>query len=223
MQSLRRCIQTVTSACKFNVNSVSLTRTTVIPAGSIHTTPARRFLEDEDHERDYDGPKHWMDYNKKIYPPQAPGEPRRPAFVCNVKANIKYSPKTMWYIASFVRGMTVDEAVKQLSFCLKKGAFAAKETILEAQKMAVENHNVEFKSNLWVAESFATKGKVVHGIRRHAKARVGRITYRYVHYYVRLEEGPPAKNYYLKDPKSNEQLLDEYLDKMRKRKIGNSL
>jgi large subunit ribosomal protein L22 len=51
-----------------------------------------------------------------------------------------------------VRGMTVDEAVKQLSFVLKKGAVAVKETILEAQQMAVEKHNVEFKSNLWVGK-----------------------------------------------------------------------
>lgn len=58
----------------------------------------------------------------------------------------------MWYIASMVRGMTVDEAVKQLSFVVKKGAVAVKETILEAQKMAVEEHNVEFKSNLWVGK-----------------------------------------------------------------------
>jgi large subunit ribosomal protein L22 len=51
-----------------------------------------------------------------------------------------------------VRGMTVDEAVKQLSFVLKKGAVPIKETILEAQQMAVEKHNVEFKSNLWVGK-----------------------------------------------------------------------
>jgi len=69
-----------------------------------------------------------------------------------MKANIKYSPKKMWYIASFVRGMSVDEAVKQLSFMCKKGAEIAKEVILEAQRLAVEEHNVEFKSNLWVGE-----------------------------------------------------------------------
>lgn len=58
----------------------------------------------------------------------------------------------MWYIACFVRGMTVDEAVKQLSFLNRKGAVIAKEVILEAQRMAVEEHNIEFKSNLWVGE-----------------------------------------------------------------------
>jgi len=69
-----------------------------------------------------------------------------------MRTNIKYSPWKMWYIACMVRGMTVDEAVKQLSFVLKKGAVAVKETILEAQQMAVEKHNVEFKSNLWVGK-----------------------------------------------------------------------
>lgn len=58
----------------------------------------------------------------------------------------------MWYIATFVRGMSIDEAIKQLSFQLKKGAAAVKETLLEAQELAVKQHNVEFKSNLWICE-----------------------------------------------------------------------
>jgi large subunit ribosomal protein L22 len=69
-----------------------------------------------------------------------------------MRTNIKYSPWKMWYIACMVRGMTVDEAIKQLSFVLKKGALAVKETILEAQQIAVEQHNVEFRSNLWVGK-----------------------------------------------------------------------
>lgn len=60
----------------------------------------------------------------------------------------------MWYIACLVRGMSIDEAIRQLSFVCKKGAVAAKETLLEAQQLAVEKHNVEFKSNLWVCKYF---------------------------------------------------------------------
>lgn len=67
-----------------------------------------------------------------------------------MKANIRYSPKKMWYIATFVRGLSIDEAIKQLSFVLKKGGDAVKETLLEAQELAVKHHNVEFKSNLWI-------------------------------------------------------------------------
>lgn len=58
----------------------------------------------------------------------------------------------MWYIASMVRGMTVDEAIKQLKFVVKKGALFVRETIEEAKEIAVKDHNVQFKSNLWVGE-----------------------------------------------------------------------
>lgn len=71
-------------------------------------------------------------------------------FVCHQKTNIKYSPDKLWYIASFIRGMTVDEAVKQLSFVNKKGAKFVKEAVLEAQELALKQHNVEFRSNLWI-------------------------------------------------------------------------
>ncbi|KAG8222337.1 hypothetical protein J437_LFUL001323 [Ladona fulva] len=174
------------------------------------------------------GPQKWLAYNKKIYPPQAPDEERRPAFVCHMKTDIHYSPKKMWYIACLVRGLSVEEAVKQLSFVSKKGALAVKETILEAQKLAVEMHNVEFKSNLWVAESFVGKGRVIRGLRRHARARVGRVDYRHCHYFVTLEEGkPPAsqKEYYAHNSPNltQQEMLDKWLGQMRARNIPNSL
>lgn len=121
-------------------------------ASLFHTTST---LNGNPHDN---GPNRFLNYNKTFFPIQKPEEERRPAYVCHMKKNIRYSPKKMWYIASFVRGMTVDEAVKQLSFCLKKGATSVKEAILEAQEMAVKQHNVEYKTNLWVAESFCTKG-----------------------------------------------------------------
>lgn len=73
-------------------------------------------------------------------------------FVCNQKKNIHYSPKKMWYVAQFIRGMTIDEALRELNFCDKKGASFVRETILEAQEMAVKEHHVEFKSNLWIGK-----------------------------------------------------------------------
>ena len=60
----------------------------------------------------------------------------------------------MWYIASFVRGMSVDEALKQLNFVLKKGAVDVKEVIQEAIEIAQKNHNVEYRSNLWIGKFF---------------------------------------------------------------------
>ncbi|XP_072941478.1 large ribosomal subunit protein uL22m [Epargyreus clarus] len=167
-------------------------------------------------------PHKFIDNNKIVYPPQEIGAEKRPAFVCHQKSNIKYSPDKLWYIASFVRGMTVDEAVKQLSFVSKKGAGFVKEAILEAQEMAVKQHYVEFKSNLWISESFCGKGAVIKGIRRHARGRIGEVRYKYSHYFVRLEEGKPPQDYYKRNPLTPQQQLDKWLEQMRKRKITNS-
>ncbi|XP_063374705.1 large ribosomal subunit protein uL22m [Cydia amplana] len=168
-------------------------------------------------------PKNFLSHNKKVYPPQEIGEERRPAFVCHQITNIKYSPDKLWYIACLVRGMTVDEAVKQLSFVNKKGAEYVKKAILEAQELAVTQHNVEFRSNLWIAESYSGLGNVIKGIRRHARGRLGEVRYKYSHYFVRLEEGKPPKDYYKLNPQTPQQQLDSWLENMRKRKVTNSL
>ncbi|XP_032686817.1 39S ribosomal protein L22, mitochondrial [Odontomachus brunneus] len=223
MQNIRQCMKYLALCSRSIINKTCIlsnaTRTSnFIPACSLHLSSTCNT-----NLRKYKSPNFFLQYNKTIFPPQKPDEPRRPAYVCHMKANIKYSLKKMWYIASFVRGMSVDEAVKQLSFISKKGAAIAKEVILEAQRLAVEEHNVEYKSNLWIAESFTTKGVVVRGIRRHAKMRMGHIRYGYCHYFVRLEEGPPPKHYYLPEPKSGEELLEDWLKQMHMRKVSSSL
>lgn len=58
----------------------------------------------------------------------------------------------MWYIAYFIRGMPVDEAIKQLKFVPKKGAKDVRETIEEAKELALKEHNVEFPSNMWIGK-----------------------------------------------------------------------
>ncbi|KAL1131187.1 hypothetical protein AAG570_012423 [Ranatra chinensis] len=165
----------------------------------------------------------WLTYNDLIFPPQVPGENPRPAYICLVKENIKYSPKKMWYIACLVRGMSVDEAIRQLSFVSRKGAEIAKETIKEAQSLAIQDHNVEYKSNLWVAESFVGKGPVVHGIRRHARMRIGKVEYKHCHYFVRLEEGKPPDNYYNRPSFDKQSMVDRWMKMIRNRKISSSL
>lgn len=63
---------------------------------------------------------------------------------------------------------------------------------------------------------------VVKGIRRHARARLGKVRYQYSHYFVRLEEGKPPKDYYKINSLTPQQQLDKWLEQMRKRKIINS-
>ncbi|XP_011498342.1 PREDICTED: 39S ribosomal protein L22, mitochondrial [Ceratosolen solmsi marchali] len=168
-------------------------------------------------------PTHFLSYNDIIYPVQGFDEERRPAYVCHQKCNIRYTPKKMTYVAWLIRGMSVDEAIKQLSFVLKKGGAIVKEAILEAQAMAVEHHNVEFKSNLWVAESFTSKAYTIKGKRKHKGALFGEVRYTYCHYFVRLEEGEPPKDYYKTNHKSSSELLEDWKEQMRRRKIPNSL
>ncbi|XP_043676409.1 39S ribosomal protein L22, mitochondrial [Vespula pensylvanica] len=201
----------------------TLRRSIVLTGKSFSYDQSTDYQDDTDEYENEQKKLKWLDYNNKFFPIQSPNEERRPAYVCHMKANVKYSPKKLWYIACFVRGMTVDEAIKQLSFMHKKGAVIVKETILEAQNLAVSKHNVEFKSNLWVAESFCTKSMVYKGIRRHARGRIGEVRYTYSSYFVRLEEGKPPENYYLPIPKTGEQHLESWLKQMRMRKIINSL
>ncbi|KAA0184630.1 hypothetical protein HAZT_HAZT009219 [Hyalella azteca] len=159
-------------------------------------------------------------HNLKKYPPQQPGEPPRPAFVCHEKRNIKYYPKKMEVVARFIRGMSIEDAINQLKFCPMKGAVDVLETLLEAQKMAVEEHNVEFASNLWVSESFCLKDSVIKTIRRHSKMRIGVVKHRYVHYCCTLEEGKPPEHYYhYRRPLQPQEQLEEWLQEKRDRVI----
>ncbi|KAF6082143.1 mitochondrial ribosomal protein L22 [Phyllostomus discolor] len=60
----------------------------------------------------------------------------------------------MWYLAKLIQGMSIDQALAQLEFSDKKGAQIIKEVLLEAQEMAVRDHNVEFRSNLYIGKIF---------------------------------------------------------------------
>ncbi|XP_054268491.1 39S ribosomal protein L22, mitochondrial [Macrosteles quadrilineatus] len=223
MQPIRKCSVVLTKLSAFtrkpilHIENVAAASNLLIQKLDFHSS--RTCFKDSI----FPEPKNWLTYNEKVFPPQGPEEERRPAYVCHMKCNIHYSFKKLWYIAVFVRGMSVDEAIKQLSFVPRKGAVHVKEAILEAQQLAVEKHNVEFKSNLWVAESFCGKALTLRGIRRHAKSRIGRIDYRYSHYFVRLEEGPPPKQYYWSEDRSGEGLLKQWLEEKRQRAILNTL
>ncbi|KAF5892296.1 39S ribosomal protein L22, mitochondrial [Clarias magur] len=135
--------------------------------------------------------KNWEKKNRILYPPQEKDEPRRPAEVFHCRRQIKYSKDKMWYLAKLIRGMTIDQALAQLEFNDKKGAKIIKEVLLEAQEMAVKNHNVEYKSNLYVAESFSGKGQYLKRIRYHGRGMFGIMDKVYCHYFVKLVEGAP--------------------------------
>ncbi|XP_061659473.1 39S ribosomal protein L22, mitochondrial [Syngnathoides biaculeatus] len=163
--------------------------------------------------------KNWERKNKIVYPPQLPGEPRRPAEIHHARRQIKYSKDKMWYLAKMIRGMSIDEAVAQLEFNDKKGAKIMREVLLEAQEMAVKNHNVEYKSNLHVAESHTGKGMYLKRIRYHGRGMFGIMDKVYCHYFVKLVEGPPPTT----EKKTSLDQANEYVQLLKRRTIIHSL
>ncbi|CAH1267610.1 MRPL22 [Branchiostoma lanceolatum] len=180
------------------------------PACCLHTTTV---VQDE---RDADGKRFWDSKNRKVLPPQAPGEPRNPASIWVSRRNFKYSHYKLWYLATMVRGMSIDEALVQLQAISKKGARLIEEVLLEAQEKAIKECNVEYKSNLWVAESLALKGRHTQQIRYHGRGHFGIMHCGYCHYLVRLKEGPPPPK--KRDPTGYDKARN-YMESLRKRTI----
>ncbi|XP_007244484.2 39S ribosomal protein L22, mitochondrial [Astyanax mexicanus] len=163
--------------------------------------------------------KNWDRKNRIVYPPQQKDEPPRPAEIFHCRRQIKYSKDKMWYLAKLIKGMSIDQALAQLEFSDKKGAIAIKEVLLEAQEMAVKNHNVEFKSNLYVAESFSGKGKYLKRIRYHGRGMFGIMDKVHCHYFVKLVEGTPP----VVVQKTPFDQAKEYVEQLRSRTIIHSL
>ncbi|ELV12307.1 39S ribosomal protein L22, mitochondrial [Tupaia chinensis] len=132
----------------------------VLPASCLHTSAA------------LDMSGKWEKKNKIVYPPQLPGEPRRPA------------------------------------------------VLLEAQDMAVRDHNVEFRSNLYIAESTSGRGQYLKRIRYHGRGRFGIMEKVYCHYFVKLVEGPPPPP---EAPKTAVARAQEYIGELRSRTIIHAL
>ncbi|XP_070321791.1 large ribosomal subunit protein uL22m isoform X1 [Odocoileus virginianus] len=158
----------------------------ILPQSHIHTSASLEIS------------RKWEKKNKIVYPPQLPGEPRRPA----------------------IRGMSIDQALAQLEFSDKKGAQIIKEVLLEAQDMAVRDHNVEFRSNLYIAESTSGRGQYLKRIRYHGRGRFGIMEKVFCHYFVKLVEGPPPPP---EAPKTAVTHAKEYIQELRNRTIIHAL
>lgn len=180
----------------------------ILPQSHIHTSASLEIS------------RKWEKKNKIVYPPQLPGEPRRPAEIYHCRRQIKYSKDKMWYLAKLIRGMSIDQALAQLEFSDKKGAQIIKEVLLEAQDMAVRDHNVEFRSNLYIAESTSGRGQYLKRIRYHGRGRFGIMEKVFCHYFVKLVEGPPPPP---EAPKTAVTHAKEYIQELRNRTIIHTL
>ncbi|KAM7397649.1 hypothetical protein PAMA_005794 [Pampus argenteus] len=163
--------------------------------------------------------KNWERNNLIVYPPQLADEPRRPAEIYHSRRQIKYSKDKMWYLAKMIQGMSIDGAIAQLEFNDKKGAKIMREVLLEAQEKAVKNHNVEYKSNLYVAESYTGKGRYLKRLRIHGRGMFGIMDRVYCHYFVKLVEGSPPKT----EEKMSFDQAKDYVQTLKNRTIIHSL
>ncbi|XP_068187284.1 large ribosomal subunit protein uL22m isoform X2 [Antennarius striatus] len=189
-----------------NISGLFCSRFQVGPLAGLHTS----------------GPlqaKSWERRNLKVHPPQGPEEPPRPAEVHHSRRQIKYSRDKMWYLTKMVRGMSIDQAVAQLEFNDKKGAKILKEVLLEAQEMAVRTFNVEYKSNLYVAECFSGRGTCLKRIRYHGRGMAGVMEKVYCHVFVKLVEGAPPTP----PQRTTFDLAKEYVQSLKSRTIIHSL
>ncbi|XP_066833336.1 large ribosomal subunit protein uL22m isoform X1 [Anser cygnoides] len=159
-----------------------LASSSVFPLSCIHTSACLQKLGK------------WEKKNRIVYPPQLPGEPRRPAEIYHCRRDIKYSRDKMWYLAKLV--------------------------LLEAQEMAVKNHNVEFKSNLHIAESLTGRGQYMKRIRYHGKGMFGIMKLVRCHYFVKLVEGPPPPP---EPRKTGFDQAKEYVQQLRNRTLVHTL
>lgn len=171
-------------------------------------------------------PEKWEYYNKVVWPPnfvvpETGLRKRREVYHC--KQSVHCSPKKMWTACNLVRRRNVDDALLQLEHAFTRSAAILHETLTEAKKRAGEEFYVEFPSDMHVAEAFAIQCNIVKSSRRHAHEVWHNLKHRYIHVYVRLEEGesPGLPD----DTKrlNGWQRMEEYYEYLRARTIKYSL
>ncbi|VDK55520.1 unnamed protein product [Anisakis simplex] len=171
-------------------------------------------------------PEKWEYQNKVVWPPNyvnpETGLPKlREVYHC--RESIHFSPKRMWTTCQLVWRMNVDEAILQLKFQNRKGADILKEILEEAKERAEKEFHIEFPSQMHVAEAFPIQSEIIKGARRHAHEMWHTIRYRYIHVFVRLEEGEgPGVKGRLK-PKDGWEKMEEYYAYLRSRQIKYSI
>uniref|UniRef100_A0A0N4ZSI3 Large ribosomal subunit protein uL22m n=1 Tax=Parastrongyloides trichosuri TaxID=131310 RepID=A0A0N4ZSI3_PARTI len=171
-------------------------------------------------------PEKWEFYNKTVWPPgyivPETGLPKsREVFHC--RESIHFSPKRMWQACELVRCMNVDEAILQLELQQIKGCLILADVLKEAKKRASKEFNIEFPSDMHVAEAFGIQCQIIKGVRRHARGAYHRIKYRYIDLYVRLEEGEGPDFKGRLKPKNGFEKGEEYIEYLRSRSIKYSI
>ena len=173
---------------------------------------------DNDWHRDLEG---WTEKNQTLYPPLDEDIGVRPVELYYGRAKIRHSAKKMFHMTHLVRNMNIDDAISKLYYINTKASRIVREVLMEAQEVAVNEHNLEFKSNLHIVHSFACRHSILSFPIWRAGGRGPTMgDCRFCNYYVMLREGPAP----LPTPKQT--ALDkalEYVAKLKSRTIVDGL
>jgi large subunit ribosomal protein L22 len=100
---------------------------------------------------------------------------------------IRISPRKVRLIMNEIRGRRIEEALNQLSFAPKKGAFILKKLINSAVANAEQNFEMDV-DKLYIKRIYADEGPTLKRFRPRAMGRAARIRKRTSHLTVVLDE-----------------------------------
>jgi large subunit ribosomal protein L22 len=100
---------------------------------------------------------------------------------------IRGSPWKLNLIAKQIRGLRVEEAMRQLAFSTKAKADLVSEVIRKTTNLADIRHRLQ-PSELEIAECFTTHGKPLKRIQFKAKGRFGRMQHKFSHLWLKIRE-----------------------------------
>ena len=105
--------------------------------------------------------------------------------------NLRTSPIKLNQVAKLIRGMTVERALVQLTFCERRIANDVKKTLESAIANAENNHDLNI-DDLIVKEAHVGKAMVMKRFRARARGRGARVLKPYSHLTIIVREQEKA-------------------------------
>ena len=211
---------------KFPDPSSPLSRITPLESDKLHPTWYTNDILTKSIAQDF------AKFDTVVYKPTEQNEAVRPAEVHIVYDTLQYSRKRLWFLGYMIRGLSVEEALKQLGFRSEKGARILEDAIQEGIRRAVDEELVEFSSNLWVENISVVRGSSQPRIRKGVRRNFSHKNYHFTDLMVRLQEGQPPFYYHPSNAlvgRFNRQsehgyvLMKNHLNELRQRRILKAL
>lgn len=116
---------------------------------------------------------------------------RDPKEATAILRNLRTSPIKLNQVAKMIRGMSVEKALVQLTFCERRIANDVRKTLQSAIANAENNHNLNV-DDLVVKEAFVGKGVVMKRMHARARGRGARIEKPFSHLTIVVREEEAA-------------------------------